>query len=770
MCVHSLFAAHDFSRLPDIVKPIPYCEGKVQFDVAKDYFVEIANPLPGVQDYNELIKFYQRKDWVKFNSAVEQYKQIYETTPLLEAVQFLEVQAKYEQIDRTDYNQSLEAEKFLKQAILLYPKSELVGVITASVASLLLKDGLIQKALSLFQKAKTDFVFHPLSCLFQLGSGESNFLMHDYTSAKRDFNQVRQKCSERKYNVGALVRLNDIELRKQGIGFLNEYEKPFYSDVNIVGRFYPFILFNLGEIKFRKKEYSSSKMFFTEFAKYGGKDPVCGPLSLKRLADISLLTGEKLDTVIGKYFSVREQAPLTDIGRYSYVHGFFLNFANVSEVEQVRRLKLCDDEIDKIQDYELRSLAFLEKGLVMLSTGKKEALEYLLKLNQRANFDLKNGELAEFVREQVMNFLEKEAYAKLEKTKRVDTLHDNSILSPYEEVYETWIKGTHYDAQAKNLYEKILIKRFELAMEKKDGLAAIAKLDRWKKSSLWNPKGLTKKQKKMMGDSVAVYLKGLSDEDLKDLSGNLKKYRDTMEYVFNPEYHLLLVALDLPNVSKDEILSHYNTMKKERSLASVDSNVSAEARTYLFRVKGKMLSEIGRLSEAEDAFLRAQDKQQKVAVQKELLHLYEVTKKYPSMLNISLQMMSGASPEDQLVYLDNAKTAVSLGKLWKSSEALYTQATKAGLKDKDLTPFTLLVARASYEMNKCKVAIQKYKELVKEELPSEENAGSKFRYAKCLSREKKSDEALKYFEEVIAMNDSFWTPLASTEKKLLEMK
>ncbi len=766
-----LVADHKFVQLPDLLKPAPYCDGKIRFDVAKDSFVEIANELPGVQDYNELVKFYQKKEWAKFKTALTQYKKIYETTPLLEAVQFLEVQAMFEQIDRTDYNDSAEAEKLFKQVVLLYPKSELVPVLYASVASLWLTDGLVQKALGYFEKLKKDYPFHPLYCYFQLGSGEASFLMHDYETAKRDLTQLMQKCTERKYAVGAQTRLNDIELRKKGDAYLSEYEKPFYSDINLVNRFYPHVLFNLGEVKFHKKEYESSKLFFTEFAKYGGKDPVCGPMTLKRLADIALLQNENISIVTGKYLSVRDQAPLTDIGRYSYVHAMLLEFSDVGEIEQTRRIKLIDEEIEKISAYDLRSLSFLEKGLALLSAGRSEALDYLLHLEDRTNYDLKKGPLADFVRDEVVAFLEREANDKVVKTKRIDTLADDSILQPYEKVYEQWLKGTKYEERSKNFYEKIVLQRFDKSLQKKNGLAAVAKLARWKKSNLWSPKKLTKSTKKKIGDSLALYMKGLSEEDLRELSGNLKRYRPELEVVLNPEYHMLLVALDLPNVNKEEIQNHYKEMQKNRSLASFNNDIDKKAVSYLYRVKGQMFMAMEKYPSAEESLLKAvNDKEQKITVEKELVTLYEKSKQYKKLYKYSLDVFDSKPTDESIRYLETAKSAINIGKLWEEPKAVLKRAEKLGLTDKDITPYKLLQARGSFETGKCKVAIEIYENLMKEELPAEEIPGSKFRLAKCLTSTKQTPKALKLFEEVIALNDSFWSPLASTEKNLLEIK
>lgn len=765
------FAGHQFTQLPDLLKPAPYCDGKVKFDIAKESFVEIANELPGVQDYNELIKFYQKKEWAKYKTALAQYKKIYETTPLLEAVQFLEVQALFEQIDRTDYNDSSAAEKLFKQVVLLYPKSELVPILYASVASLWLNDGLVERALSYFEKLKKDYPFHPMYCYFQLGSGEANFLMHDYKSAKREFTQVRQKCTERKYLVGAQTRLNDIELRSQGDKFLEEYEKPFYSDVNMVNRFYPHVLYNLGELKFHKKEYESSKLFFSEYAKYGGRDPVCGPMSLKRLADIALLQNEDIKNVMGKYLSVKDQAPLTDIGRYSFVHAMLLQFNEVGEIEQLRRLKLIDDELEKIGSYDLRSLSYLEKGLALLSAGRKEALDYLVNLEDRTNYNLKKGPLAEFVRDEVIKFLEREANEKVAKTKRVDTLVDQSILEPYEKVYETWLKGTRYEERAKLFYEKIVLLRYEKSLEKKDGLSAVAKIARWKNSSLWNPKRLTKSTKKKIGDGLALCMKSLSDEDVKELSFNLKRYRKEMESVLNTEYHMLLVALDLPNTTKEEVVSHYKEMQKNRGLASLPTDMDKRVLSYLQRIKGKMYFVMGKYSEAEENLLKAfTDKDQKNTVEKELVTLYEKNKQYKKLFKHSISVFDSKPSEEYIHYLQTAKSAVEIGKLWEESSAVLKRAEKLGLTEKDIIAYKLLLARGSFETGKCKAAIESYQAVMKEELPAEEVPGSKFRLAKCLSITKNKEEALKLFEEVRAMNDSFWSPLASTEKNLLEIK
>ena len=115
------------------------------------------------------------------------------------------------------------------------------------------------------------------------------------------------------------------------------------------------------------------------------------PYALKRMADIAFQSGEDWEKVAGLYLAVHDRAPLTDVGRFSYIHALLLGLKTLPKVEHGRRMKVIDGEIDLIKDEAFRELAYLEKGLARLDAGERSAVDYLVRLNQRTAFNLEKG-------------------------------------------------------------------------------------------------------------------------------------------------------------------------------------------------------------------------------------------------------------------------------------------------------------------------------------------------------------------------------------------
>src|SRR4051812_42243948 len=74
--------ARDLSYLRALEVDHPYCQGRANLDIAREYFVEVANNLPGVQDYNELVREYRRKRWDAYREKHAQFLQNFPNSPL----------------------------------------------------------------------------------------------------------------------------------------------------------------------------------------------------------------------------------------------------------------------------------------------------------------------------------------------------------------------------------------------------------------------------------------------------------------------------------------------------------------------------------------------------------------------------------------------------------------------------------------------------------------------------------------------------------------
>ncbi|NBY20565.1 hypothetical protein EBQ74_10085 [bacterium] len=95
-------------------------------ETAKETFTTIANDLPGRTEYNELVKTFHRGQWEKLDQGFDEFSSMFEDSPLREAVAFLRVESLFDRINEKDSPILPEAEKALRETLLLYPRSKLI--------------------------------------------------------------------------------------------------------------------------------------------------------------------------------------------------------------------------------------------------------------------------------------------------------------------------------------------------------------------------------------------------------------------------------------------------------------------------------------------------------------------------------------------------------------------------------------------------------------------------------------------------------------------
>ena len=202
-------------------------------------------------------------------------------------------------------------------------------------------------------------------------------------------------------------------------------------------------------MKYLDRDYATAKFYFKEYMDNEGPDAQCVPYAVKRLADIAFRQNEPWEKVVGMYLAVRDKSPLTDVGRFSYIHALLLGLRTFPKVEYSRRMKIIDEQIDQIKDEAFRETAYLEKGLALLDTGERGALDYLVRLNERSSFDLQKGPIGTFVRQRLLEILQDEVSVavKGDPHRKKD---DSAIFGPLEEAFPIWLKGTPYENSARN--------------------------------------------------------------------------------------------------------------------------------------------------------------------------------------------------------------------------------------------------------------------------------------------------------------------------------
>ena len=163
-----------------------------------------------------------------------------------------------------------------------------------------------------------------------------------------------------------MMRLADSRWLLKEPAAMGRYEKMIEDSQHFIQRFFPFAFYNIGEMKYLDRDYATSKFYFQEFLENEGPDGQCVPYAVKRVADIAFRQNEPWEKVVGMYLAVRDKAPLTDVGRFSYIHALLLGLRTFPKVEYTRRMKIIDEQIDLIKDEAFRETAYLEKGLALL--------------------------------------------------------------------------------------------------------------------------------------------------------------------------------------------------------------------------------------------------------------------------------------------------------------------------------------------------------------------------------------------------------------------
>lgn len=770
MCSASFASAPnpDRSQLKIFLFPHPQCQSHSLIETAKEAFTTIANDLPGRKNYNELVLSFQRKQWSKLDALMELFESVFEDSPLREAVAFLRVQSLFDRIESLNSPQIGEAEKKLRETLLLYPKSTLVPVVQATVGVFWLRNGQYSKSLPFFLKAKEEYPFHSLSCLFQFGVAENHFLLNDTAVAMKSFQSVIQKCRNPRLVTGAKLRLIEMDRSTGMKDSEGKLIKLYDSESNIITRFYPEALYNLGEIKFQRGELNSARFFFVEYLRAKNKNSFCASYARKRIADIALKMKLPMVDAIQGYLEVGEQFPNTDIGKYSYIQAMLLDYSQKSKVEQERRTQVIDEKLALIKENKLRYLAALNKGLSVLESGGKGAIDYLIKIAKNRPDELKSGELSEFISSRIFQILKKESQEVLKLDLKKESLKDQDLFSPIEDVYVSWIKGTSYQKATEDLYADLIEARYFELLEKKKWVMAFELIEKWKQSALWSNNNQKSNLKSAMGEQVVKLLMDLKIEEANELYQSILENTVNLSNLWGPQFNPLLVAANLANNNLAEVEKWLNKKGNTREPAQSKNGLSLEAQDFLELKKIEGLMALKKFVESELLLKGIESKKHRDMALQLRADAMRFQKKYSLMIRFGLGAVKTLStPENKKRLLSSLVVPVNEGKLWKESEALLKEAKLQKLEGKDLAPFLYLAGKSSAEQKNCKKAIAYYSEAIVAEPENLASKEAKFRLGKCYLKDKKKELAKKQWQEVADSNDPFWGPLAKSEINLI---
>lgn len=747
----------------------PKCESQTLVETAKETFTTIANDLPGRNEYNELVKTFHRGQWEKLDRGLEEFENVFEGSPLREAVAFLRVESFYDRIESLESPVVKEAEKALRETLLLYPLSKLVPNIQATVGAFWLRNGQYSKSLALFLKAKEDNPFHPLACFFQFGVGENNFLLHEYEAAKKSFTALTQKCKNPRLMVGASLRLIEIEGDKSSGKSKDKLEALYKKESNIVRRFYPEALYNLGESKYQKGEFKSARFFFNEYLEQKHTDPECVPYAMKRLADVAAKLNLPNEELSGLYLQAYDKNQKTDIGNYAYVEAMLMDYPRKSRPEQERRTAVIDEKLSLIKDPKLRYLGTLKKGLALLEAGELGALDYLAKSAESSVEDLKSPEVSEFMSAKLVKILEKEADFIFAQDTRKEIVKNEELFAPFEQVYLTWIKGTPDEKSARNLYGDMITRRFKDLEDKGKIKLAFEVLANWKQSPVWSSGDPSLTVKNIISSGLASRLMDSKYSQHEELVEEIKRHEEILKDFIMPEFSSIFTAVFLETKDTEGVARWAKKIAESRKIANTQTKIPGEMKEFLALKKGEGYLFLKRFKDCEASVRDIRSARYMEPGLLLRIQSLQAMKLYPMAYKLGFSgLVKLPTSDSKIRVLSSLVSVVSEGKMWDKADSLLSEARKNKPETKVLAPFLYLVGKVQSERKNCKRTIASFNEAIAADSTNSVLNEAKFRMAKCYLKEKKTDQARKQWQEVADSKDTFWGPMAKSELNLME--
>jgi outer membrane protein assembly factor BamD (BamD/ComL family) len=747
----------------------PRCESQSVIETAHESFTTIANDLPGRNEYNELVKTFHRGQWEQLDSGIEGFEGLFETSPLREAVAFLKVESLFDRIDRLDSPLVKEAEKGLRSTILLYPKSKLIPIVQGTVGAFWLRNGLYQKSLSVFMTTRQEYPLHSLNCFFQFGIAESNFLLHDRDAAKKGFKALLQKCNNPRFSAGASLRLIGLEYEFSPEEAGKKLEGLYQQESSILSRFYPDSLYNLGEVKFQKREYTSAKFYFNEYLKQKNQSPECAPFASKRLADIAGKTKMSTADVIGAYLQNSDQFPKTDAGRFSRVEAMLRDYPQKPRGEKERRTLVIDETIADIKDTGIRQIAALNKGLVLLDSGEKGAIAQLQKILKNGLDESKRRETSEIISSRLFQILKKESEEALAEDLKNESFKNEDLFRAFEDNFTPWLRKTPIEKEARVFYSELIFKRFKEFQEKEDWKAAFDLIQRWKQSTLWEKNEAQNSMRLRLGKLLCQRLMSGKVDEVSELNSSLIENENEVSDFLGEEFEPLFLAAHAEAKDNLAVIRWLKKMTSHRNLASQKSKLEPEVRDFLTLKKVEGFYSGKNYKGGLDKLQAISTKKYKdEAIVLKIQGLYGM-KRYADAIEYgSVKIQKIQNKEAKQRALASLTGVVNDSKSWDDIDFLVEEARGLKLSGKPLAQVLFVAGKAESEQKQCKKAIKFLGDAMAADGDSPGVNEARFRMGKCYKKEKQGELAKKQWQSIVDSKDSFWAPMAKSELKLME--
>lgn len=753
----------DLSHFQALDLPAPQCRGKAALDVSRDFFVELGNDIPGVTDYNELVRLFRRRLWSDFDSKVESFRKRNRDSPLLEAATFLEVQAGFDKVEE-NYGppDPVAAEQRFRDALVRYPASTFVPAAYVAAANNWMQRGMFDKSLALYEEAREKFPVHPTACVVLLGVAEAKFQLNQFDASAHTFRLVQQKCRNPRLQVGAAVRLADLQFQRSPKASEPLYLKALSLDRNRFNRFYPHALYNLGEILHRDGRHKNALFYYDEYLKQAPRDADCVPFALKRLGDIALAIGRSAKTVAGLYLVARDRAPGLDVGRYAFLRALFLELPDVPLPERERRLKLYEQEASRMEDKAMVARLRLERALALFESGDWHVVEELLTLDEGGEGAFKDKRVATFLRKATIAALDTE----VDRVTKAGAsgAPDKELLQLLERTYPKWLAGHPEAKVARTRFSNLVAENFARdlkAVEKKDD--AFTRLSQWSQSSLWDTTTVGPKQKEATAKALfdAVY----ASADPEHISLTVTRHEKLLRPLIPPSYGILWTAAAVALGDTDRLKQV--TPKGGRGPASLPQSLPAPVRDSGLLVTGRAYASQNKYEEADAVLQRVTKSPYRELALAERLKLYRTRKLWGKAFDVGLDLYRGSSKEKMPERLKELREIVEQGKLWGSAQQLPPLADKLELPASDRAQYHLLAGNGGFERGECRRAIESYERALALASTAAGHAEARYKLGKCLLSLRQPAAAKRVWEELVRGKDEFWSPMAANELKIL---
>lgn len=751
-------AAADLSYYPRLNIEHPFCPQELDLNVGNDVFYELANPLPGIKEYNMIVQHYRKKEWAHFDQKLEMFNKLYSSSPLMEAARFITAQASFERIEDYQSGDTKAAEKTLRNALYLFPKSTFIPAVTGSMASFWLAHGQYRRAIALYQSLVKQYPNHQLRCVFQAGVGESFYRMGELQKAKEQFSELDGKCANLRIGLGAIIRSADLSFQTGKFDeAIDGYKSAFRENISVVDRVFPRSFHNIGELLYRKQDYKAAKYHMESYLKLVNQHDDCVASALKRVADTAYFMNEPLKRVVGLLLAVNDTAPHTDIGKFAKAHAMLMTLPDVPLVERQRRIRFTDFLAKRIENPKIAQAVYLEKGLILLSTEDSNAVTYLNNFAKNRAYKFNKDNFLDYIQKHIQKVFSK--FAKETVRGKVP-----ESIEFFENQYH-WIKDSPYENEVRDGYVNLVTAELEHRLQRSGLSWGLKILKQWKETPYWKPNELASSQR----DKILFVL--------------LKKfYKQQIDYPVDVSYPEDLLE---NKALVDEILAHNGRMlwnatyaqlnnkkaldsiAKDRSVASISHFPKVE-QSYYWLTEGDALLDRGKPDGGIKAYAKVTAPSIVPIAQQRSAVAYIQAGNLVSSAKMVEKAYDSYSPSDRKSITNRIAKEMEKKEDWKVAPEVLKLARGDEWTAEEKAKLQHLAGRFYYEKKQCKKAIDNYQAAIKAAPQGKFIAELRYRMGKCLLDEKNKVDAIKTWRELVTMNDPFWSPMAKNELTLVD--